>query len=190
MSTADMGKPHARSAGGLARSRYRRRPTRGTASPTGPDRGPGACRRAPHAGLYRGSGPAYGVRIVVAPLGPAPGRTLLEYRIEHVLAERFLGQQRNRVRPVEACCAQPGRRLLRPGDHPGGRDVAERIRPDAAAHPLDQVRRAFRIVRDGRVAVRTAARTGVVRDELRGGSEVYAVETGPSHRRRGDAHVD
>lgn len=96
---------------------------------------------------------------------PRSGR---KHVLDHVLAERGLLGQFDRIITVEACAAQPRPRFLGGRDHTLGGNVAQAVRTDRGADSVEHLVIGFH-------------RVG---DKFGRGSEVDAVEAWPAHRRR------
>src|ERR1035437_2269204 len=130
-----------------------------------------------YGGLSRNSGTSESVNGAAGDTGAdtlnvqAPRQRTLQTRqdLEALLAQQARVGQRDRVVAGEAGRAQPLARLLRRLDHRVLAEVAQTVGTDAGADLLD-------LEAGG--------------NQLGAGGEVDAVETGPLHRRAGDAHVD
>src|SRR5690606_41112080 len=88
--------------------------------------------------------------------------------LQDVLADQVTCRELHRIHPIEACPAQSCPRLFGRGHQPVERDVTERVSVDGAADLVD---------------------AHAVRDQLRPGGEVDAVEAGPGDLWSGHTHV-
>src|SRR5688572_24702878 len=99
---------------------------------------------------------------VGARLGVGVERDTFADALQYVFSDQVPGRQAERVLPIETCPTQSCLRLLGRRDQAGQRYIAEAVGTDGAANPLS---------------------VEAVRDQLRTGGEVDAVEARPGHRR-------